>query len=80
MSEFDFIFVCLVKDSPHFGSARIIVNNCWEDEPFLESFEEFFEKIEKFADERIKQRVGVSEEEFEDMEPVEFRDFVKSDQ
>jgi hypothetical protein len=51
ISEYDFIFVCVDAGSPYYGYTRHLVDNCCEDDPFLDGpFDVFFEFLEGFAD------------------------------
>ena len=48
-SEFDYFFVNIDARSPECGATRHVVNNCFEDEPFTRTFDEFFDLWERFA-------------------------------
>ena len=63
VSEYDYLFVCVDYDSPHYGYTRHIVNNCWEDNSLLDaSFDVFFEKLEMYTDEWLKQYNSTGED------------------
>eukprot|EP00553_Chaetoceros_curvisetus_P014492 CAMPEP_0204652064 /NCGR_PEP_ID=MMETSP0718-20130828/14339_1 /ASSEMBLY_ACC=CAM_ASM_000674 /TAXON_ID=230516 /ORGANISM="Chaetoceros curvisetus" /LENGTH=283 /DNA_ID=CAMNT_0051675975 /DNA_START=105 /DNA_END=953 /DNA_ORIENTATION=- len=57
VSEYDYIFVCVDKGSPHYGHTRHVVNNCFDDDSFLDGpFDIFFDLLEGFADAWLKNR------------------------
>jgi len=49
LSEFDYLFVNVDPTSTYFGSTRRVVNNCFEDEPMTDTFDEFFGRLEAFS-------------------------------
>lgn len=71
-SEFDFLFVCCLKNSPSFNTVRWIVNNCSEENTVEDEDEAgFFARVARFVDSLPPPKCGD-----DDDEPPSFSEFL----
>ena len=77
VSEYDYLFVCTLHGSEHYGSTRIVTNNLFEDKNYTPPpFLNFVDRLEAFISKWVNVRETYPDKALDDdLELPEFRSF-----